>query len=149
MIEKIMDKEDIIAIIIRDSYHNEGIEFVTPGEFSQQLASMSHKKGHKIIPHFHNRIQRDIHYTQEVLIIKDGKLRADFYDSRCRYLESAILEKGDIMLLSSGGHGFEVLEDLVMVEVKQGPYSGDNDKTRFDGIQEKNIIIRKNSSEQK
>ena len=53
------------------------------------------------------------------------------------------------MLLSSGGHGFEVLEDLVMVEVKQGPYSGDNDKTRFDGIQEKNIIIRKNSSEQK
>lgn len=143
MIEKIMNKEETIAIIIRDSFHKKGIEFVTPGEFSQQLAYMSHEKGHTIVPHFHNRIQRDIHYTQEVLVIKQGKLRADFYDEACNYLESTVLEAGDIILLSSGGHGFEVLEDLVMVEIKQGPYLGENDKTRFDGVKAEEVVIKK------
>lgn len=142
MIEKIINQGIIIAIIIRDSFRKEGIEFVTPGEFSQQLAFMKHPKGHEISPHFHNNIQRDIHYTQEVLVIKEGKLRADFYDQECNYLESTVLERGDIILLSSGGHGFEVLEDMVMVEIKQGPYLGENDKTRFAGVGSEDVVIR-------
>lgn len=142
MIQKIVNNEKIIAIIIWDSFHKKGIEFVTPGEFSQQLAYMSHEKGHVIVPHFHNCIQRDIHYTQEVLVIKQGKLRADFYDNDCNYLESVVLEAGDIILLCSGGHGFEVLEDLVMVEIKQGPYLGVNDKTRFDGVKAEKVVIK-------
>lgn len=137
MIETIKNEEQVIAIIIRDRFDKEGIEFVTPNEFSQQLAYMHHKKTHKIIPHFHNSVSRTIHYTQEVLVIKEGKLKVDFYDMECKYLESSILNKGDIILLSSGGHGFEVLEEVKMIEIKQGPYIGEKDKTRFEPIEQK------------
>ena len=58
----------------------------------------------------------------------------DFYDSDQCYLESRILEAGDVILLATGGHGFEVLEEIEMIEVKQGPYAGEVDKTRFVGI---------------
>lgn len=141
MIEKILNKDELIAIIIRASFEKDGIEFVTPNEFSQQLAYMQHPKGHEIEPHFHNEVHRTIKYTQEVLVIKKGKLRTDFYDENCNYLQSTILEKGDIILLCSGGHGFEVLEDLAMVEIKQGPYVGPEDKTRFEGVKEEQIRI--------
>jgi hypothetical protein len=58
----------------------------------------------------------------------------DFYNAERRYLESRILHTGDTIILVSGGHGFEILDDTEMIEVKQGPYLGDNDKTRFAGI---------------
>jgi mannose-6-phosphate isomerase-like protein (cupin superfamily) len=93
---------------------------------------MKHPQGKVIHPHVHNPVKREVHYTKEVLIIKKGKLRVDFYDDDQIYLESRVLEKGDVILLSEGGHGFEVLEDLEMFEVKQGPYAGDSDKTRFE-----------------
>ena len=56
----------------------------------------------------------------------------DFYDGKCRFQKSAVLEEGDVILLAGGGHGFEILEETVMIEIKQGPYAGDADKTRFE-----------------
>ena len=56
----------------------------------------------------------------------------DFYDNERNYLDSKILEAGDVILLASGGHGFEALEEIEMIEVKQGPYAGDKDKTHFE-----------------
>jgi mannose-6-phosphate isomerase-like protein (cupin superfamily) len=58
----------------------------------------------------------------------------DFYDDSQAYLESRLLGSGDVILLAEGGHGFEVIEDLEMIEVKQGPYAGEGDKTRFVGL---------------
>ncbi len=142
MIEKIINGEKILAIIVKEKYHNEGISFFTPDDFSQQLAFMSHPKNKIIEPHVHNRVTREVHFTQEVLFIRKGKLRVDFYDDNQNYLESRILEKGDTILLASGGHGFKVLEELEMFEVKQGPYAGENDKTRFEGINSEEIIIK-------
>src|SRR6185369_5395734 len=78
-------------------------------------------------------------YTQEVLFIRRGRLRVDFYDETKQYLSSRILEAGDVILLIQGGHGFEVLEDLEMFEVKQGPYVGEVDKTRFDAVLPKEL----------
>ena len=49
------------------------------------------------------------------------------------YLESRVLEGGDTILLAGGGHGFEVLEDLAMIEVKQGPYAGDDGQDKVCG----------------
>ena len=80
--------------------------------------------------------------TQEVLFIKKGILRVDFYDEYEDYLESRDLHAGDIILLVSGGHGFEVLEEVEMFEVKQGPYAGDADKTRFDGVDSGKVIYK-------
>ncbi|GAB2675894.1 hypothetical protein GCM10027036_31990 [Flavihumibacter cheonanensis] len=132
MIETISHEGVTLAIIIHRDFEKPGIHFFTPDDFSQQLAYMKHPAGKIIQPHVHNAVKRDVHFTKEVLLLKRGKLRVDFYDNDQVYLESRILEAGDVILLSEGGHGFEVLEDLEMFEVKQGPYAGDNDKTRFE-----------------
>ena len=103
---------------------------------------MSHATGKTIAPHVHNPVKREVHFTKEVLFIRKGKLRVDFYDDRKKYLESRILEAGDVIILATGGHGFEVLENVEMFEVKQGPYAGESDKTRFKGINVKEIIVK-------
>lgn len=126
------EKNDNLAIIIKADYCKEGIEFFTPSDYSQQLAYMNHPKGKIIDPHVHNIVERKVHYTQEVLVIKSGKLRVDFYNDNKDYLESYVLSAGDVILLAAGGHGFEVIEDVEMFEIKQGPYAGENDKIRFE-----------------
>ena len=131
MIENIIHADRILAIILRSSYSNSGIHFFTPDEYSQQLAYMNRPIGYVIAPHVHNSVARQIEFTKEVLFIKSGKVRADFYDDDQVYLESRILHSGDVLLLAFGGHGFEMLENSEIIEVKQGPYAGDADKTRF------------------
>ena len=126
--------DKILALILPARFSEPGIHFFTPPEFSQQLAYMRHPAGKQILPHVHNSVAREVLYTQEVLFIRKGRLRVDFYDDDRRYLESRILEPGDTILLASGGHGFEALDELEMIEVKQGPYNGDRDKTRFDPV---------------
>jgi mannose-6-phosphate isomerase-like protein (cupin superfamily) len=142
MIEEIKWKNELLAIIVSNNYSKDGISFFTPDDFSQQLAYMKHPKGKVIQPHVHNSVKREVHYTKEVLFIKHGELRVDFYDDNKNYLESRILTSGDVILLSTGGHGFTALEDLEMFEVKQGPYAGELDKTRFEGIAESQINIK-------
>ena len=139
--EIIKKKNKILAYIIRDDHQCEGVDFITPDDYSQQVAYMHHPAGKVIDAHVHNAVHRSVLYTQEVLFIKRGKLRVDFYDEYEDYLESRVLNSGDVLLLVSGGHGFKVLEELEMVEVKQGPYSGDKDKTRFAGIDDDKVII--------
>lgn len=134
MIETIEHQGRLLALILSHRFDEPGIHFFTPGELSQQLAFMRHPAGKVIPPHVHNPVVREVHYTQEVLLLKKGRLRVDFYDSGQCYLESRILEAGDVILLATGGHGFEVLEEIEMIEVKQGPYAGESDKTRFVGI---------------
>ena len=130
-LDEIHDGDHLIALIIRASYQAEGIQFFTDRSFSQQLGYMRRPKGYVIDAHVHNKLHRDVEYTQEVLIIRKGQLRVDLYDRECRFLTDRILGPGDIILLASGGHGFEMLEEVEMVEVKQGPYSPTDDKTRF------------------
>lgn len=134
MITEIRHQGEMLALIVSHRFTEPGIHFFTPNEFSQQLAYMRHPAGKLIAPHVHNPVARSVDYTLEVLFIKRGKLRVDFYDNGQTYLESKVLEAGDVILLATGGHGFEVLEELEMMEVKQGPYAGDQDKTRFTGI---------------
>lgn len=141
-LEKVICDGKILAIIIKSNYHSEGIEFITPDDYSQQLAYMHHPAGKNIDAHIHNHIERSVAYTQEVLVIKCGKLRVDFYDENQNYLESRILSKDDTILLASGGHGFKVLEEVEMIEIKQGPYAGEQDKTRFKAIDDDQVIFR-------
>ena len=131
MIEHVTNGEELVAIIIRRSFEKDGIEFFTPDNLSQQLGYMKHGEGHIIEPHVHNPVPREVHYTNEVLFMRSGKVRVDFYRNDKSYLESRVLVAGDVILLSSGGHGFAMLEPTEMIEVKQGPYAGEEDKTRF------------------
>jgi len=142
MIEQITNQGLTLATLLRASYQSEGIKFFTPGEFSQQLAYMNRPEGYVIAPHVHNAIPREVQFTKEVLFIKSGKVRVDFYDDDQIYLESRILNQGDVILLAFGGHGFEMLEASEIIEVKQGPYAGDADKTRFKPIAAEQIRVK-------
>lgn len=139
MIQEIIHNNKLLAIIISNKYSESGIHFFTPDDFSQQLAFMKHSAGKIIQPHVHNSVQREVHFTKETLFIRKGKLRVDFYTDQQNYIESHILETGDVILLSEGGHGFEILEDSEIIEVKQGPYAGEKDKKRFESIEREKI----------
>ena len=128
MIEKIIQNDKILSIIIRSEFSKEGIEFFTPPDFSQQLGYMNRPKGYIIDPHKHIASDRTIQLTQEVLVLKSGKVKVDFFDDNGNFAKSIILFKGDVILLASGGHGLEMLEDSELIEVKQGPYQQENDK---------------------
>jgi mannose-6-phosphate isomerase-like protein (cupin superfamily) len=120
-----------VALVVRGTYEKRGVTFFTPGTWSQQLGYMLHPGGHVIEPHVHNHHHRNVFETCEVLFIRRGRLRVDFYGEDRKYRVSRELGAGDVILLAQGGHGFEMLEEVEMIEVKQGPYAGDADKTRF------------------
>lgn len=141
LVQNIEHNGKTLAIIIKNNYSKDGVEFFTPNDFSQQLAYMKHPKGKRIDAHTHNIVPREVSYTKEVLIIRKGKLRVDFYEDNQTYIESHIVEQGDIILLAFGGHGFECLEEVEMIEVKQGPYLGEQDKVRFAGIDSNEVKL--------
>lgn len=133
----------LLAMVLRSSFRAEGILFFTPNTFSQQLGYMNRAVGYVIPPHDHNPVLRTIEWTQEVLFIRSGKVRLDIYAPGSReYLESYILLPGDVVLLAHGGHGFVMLEPSEIIEVKQGPYAGEYDKTRFEPVSEERICIK-------
>lgn len=134
MIKQIFNKDILYAIVIYSSFQKDGISFFTPKNFSQQLGYMNRPKGYHVKPHMHSVHERSIYQSQEVLFIKSGKLKIDFFDTEGEFLESLILNSGDIILLANGGHGIEWLEDGEVIEVKQGPYSECDDKIEFDTI---------------
>lgn len=127
-LEYISHKSKLICIIIRNSYCSNQTVFFTPKSFSQQLGFLSHKKGSLVEPHKHRLHKREIFYTQEFLWVKKGKVRIDLYSSKENFLCSETLAKSDAILLCAGGHGVQALKDSVMLEVKQGPYKGPQDK---------------------
>ena len=141
MIQQILHNDRLLSIIIRHNFEKNGIEFFTPDDFSQQLAYMKRPKDYVIPPHVHNAVVREVQFTKEVLFIKSGSVRVDFYDDYKNYLESTILETGDVILLAYGGHGFEMIEESEIIEVKQGPYAGEMDKVRFEPVDKENIKI--------
>ena len=133
-IETIVDGLEPIALIIRSEFDESGIHFFTPSNFSQQVAIMRHPKGKKLAPHIHNLVSRQVLYTQEVLLIRKGRLKVTLFSTKRIHLRSVELTDGDLILLCGGGHSFEMLEETSMVEVKQGPYAGENDKTHFEEV---------------
>lgn len=141
-IERIEADGRELALILRAQFRRDGIEFFTRDDDSQQLGYMRRPAGHVIAPHVHTPVPREVSYTKEVLFIRSGRVRVDFYDDNRCYLESTVLNAGDVVLLALGGHGFEMLEPAEIVEVKQGPYVGDRDKIRFEPVAREHIRMR-------
>ena len=112
-------------------YKKKGINFFTENNFSQQVAFMNHEKNHIIQPHIHKLRLKKIYDTNEVLIILQGKIKIDFFNSNKKYVKSRLIEKGNILILLSGGHGFKILKNCKFIEVKQGPYHIKKDKEKF------------------
>lgn len=128
-IETVTFDGQVAAIIVRNEFRPDGIQFVTPDDFSQQLGYMRRPSGYQIQPHIHLHVDRKATLTQEVLYVRRGRVRVDFYREDESYVDSREIATGDVILLSRGGHGFEMLEETELIEVKQGPYL--DDKRRF------------------
>ena len=121
----------VLAGLVRANYRPVDVEFVTPEDFGLQVAVMSRKANHTIPAHEHLPVNRELIGTQEVLVIRQGQLRADLFVAR-KYLGSLMVSAGDTLILHSGGHGFKISEDCLFIEVKQGPYAPGGDKVVFE-----------------
>lgn len=122
------------AIVIRSSESVTGIRFYSPSDYSQQLGLMTRPSGYVVPAHIHNEVERRITQTQEVLLIRKGSCLVTLFDFVNKPRDRIVLEKGDVILLANGAHKIEMLTECEILEVKQGPYAGDSDKTH---IQEK------------
>ena len=144
MIERIIHKKKLLALIVRGKYRNKkGITFFTPRESIQQFGYMKHRKSYIIKPHLHKKRLTKIFYTTEVILLLKGVIRVDFYNRFKEYLFSKILKEKDIIMLVHGGHGFKILKDVEMLEIKQGPYNLIRDKIKFDNIGDNKIKLKK------
>jgi hypothetical protein len=143
MIQKIFDKKKLIALIINPKkIKRKGANFLTPNNFTQQLGVINYPKNHFIAPHTHKKYLRKVTRTSEVLIIEKGVLRTDFYNNKKKYIFSKILKRGDIIFLHESHHGFKIIKDCSIVEIKQGPYIKLIDKVLFKKVDEKKIKIK-------
>jgi len=128
----IKHKEEVLAIIVNEfDDKNNKIEFYTKEENILQLGRMNHKSGHIIKPHIHTNYTRETNGTNEVIYIKKGVVEVDFYTKDSKLIQSEILNENTWIVLISGGHGFKIIEDSELFEVKNGPYAEEKDKIRF------------------
>ena len=139
-------KQSALALIVSNSFESTAINFLTPDSFGMQVAYMNRPKGEVIQAHIHEPVKRTLIGTQEVLYVRKGKIRVDFYEQDQTYVSSYVLQAGDLMLLNVGGHGFEIIEDVEMIEIKQGPYVEGKDKTRFIPDPNIEIVLSRESS---
>jgi hypothetical protein len=126
------NKGEILALIVTETLDfPAGHNFLTQSTSELQCAVFKHPKGHSIQRHWHPSFPRELTETCEVLVIQAGSVEASIYDDDLKLVHCQVLNSGDVVVLLSGGHGFEVLEASVIVEVKQGPYAGISDKEVF------------------
>ncbi len=140
---RIKSNKELLAVMIKSRFNKNGIQFFVPDGYAQQLGYMKRPKGYVISAHIHTSIQRKISMVQEVLFIRNGKVRIDFYDKKKHYVESRVAGQGDVVFLASGGHGFEFLQDSQIIEVKQGPFIKGAGPVRFDSVKKGVIRLKK------
>lgn len=131
LVEHIHSNADCLAIIIRSSFLPERTTFLTPDEYKQQVGFVVYPEGGEIQRHVHKPLERNIVGTSEVVVVREGYCEVDIYDGDRELVATRELSEGDVMLMVGGGHGFRMLEDTVLLEVKQGPYTGVDEKERF------------------
>ena len=144
MISKIYHKKKLYALIVNNKYRDKkGVNFFSTNDLPQQFGYINHKKNHIIQPHQHCKRSTKVFITSEVLIILKGIIRVDFYDLKKKYLFSKLIKKGQIIFLLYGAHGFKVIKDVQMIEVKQGPFYKNMDKIKFLPVKEAIIKFKK------
>lgn len=131
LIERITWNGGPLCYIVRAEFNPEQTAFLTPPKFSLQVGYIVHPAGHEIPRHIHLPLKRHIMGTAEVLVVHKGHYEIDIYNDERQLVATRELRTGDIMIMVGGGHGFRMLEDTVLLEVKQGPYPGVEEKERF------------------
>jgi len=130
-VEQIRAGGQLIALILRANVQPKKTEFITSDDLAMQIGLVVYPSGGEVPRHVHNPIERCLEGTSEVIFVRSGRCFIDFYDDERRPIASREMVQGDLTYLVSGGHGFRMLEDTVLLEVKQGPYTGLDEKERF------------------
>jgi len=130
-IEQIMWQDKPLVYIIRAELMPEETTFLTPPEFKQQIGFVVYPAKGEIVRHVHRNIERHLVGTSEVLIVRKGRCEMDVYNDNRELVATRELRVGDMILMIGGGHGLRLLEDTVLLEVKQGPYTGVDEKEHF------------------
>ena len=114
----------LYALVIPCGIPVEGVRFLTSPDSPFQVGIMEHSSGHSIRQHQHPSQVFPVQSMSEFLSVERGAVKATIYDEEWHILGEEILRRGDALLLLAGGHAFEVLEPCRLVEVKQGPFPG-------------------------
>jgi hypothetical protein len=130
-VETFADEHGPLCHIVRTAGLPDATLFPAPATLSLQAGFIVHPKDHEIARHEHVPVERTLAGTGEVLLVLRGRCEIDVYDHARQLVATRVLETGDLMIMSGGGHGFRMLEDTVLFEVKQGPYFGPGEKERF------------------
>ena len=121
----------VFAYVMRETSQEANTTFLTPDEAIQQVGFVVHRAGGEVKRHRHLPIERTIVGTPEVLVVRSGRCEMDVFDDDQELVETRELRPGDVMVMVGGGHGFRMLEDTVLLEIKQGPYYGPDEKAYF------------------
>lgn len=142
MIVTIQHGDVRLALILRANYYAEGIQFFTPNDFSQQLGYMNRPQGYVIPLHVHNSVVRELHFIKEELFIKSGKVRVDFYDETRTTWKAVFCIRVTWCCWPMAATVLRCWKPVKFIEVKQGPYAGEQDKTRFKGVSSDKVKIK-------
>lgn len=130
-VEIISDENGPVAYFINRNWVPSTSKFLTPDHFGQQMGMIVYGKGESIQPHMHLPVVRQVSGTTECIVVRSGKCFIDIYNVHKELIETRTMEEGDVVLLLGGAHGFRMIEDTILFEVKQGPYLAEADKVRF------------------
>ena len=130
-VERIHWGETCLSYIIRADFSPHETTFLTPPEYKQQVGFVVYPTGGEIQRHTHRQIERHIVGTSEVIIVKQGHCLLYVYNDGHELIALRELSPGDLVLMIAGGHGFRMLENTTLLEIKQGPYTGVDEKERF------------------
>ena len=130
-VETITSNGAVLCLIVRAGSRPDRTTFLTPPDYKQQVGFVVYPAGSEIPRHLHRPLERHLVGTSEVLLVQEGRCLLDVYDDDRRLVATRELGLGDLMLMVGGGHGFRMLEPTVLLEIKQGPYTGLDEKERF------------------
>jgi len=132
-VKEIIKDNVVLARHIPNSDWKEGLSFYSQDEEFIQVGTWRYDSGKELLAHIHNEVERKVYWTQEVLYIRKGSIKAKIYDLDENFVDEIIVKEGDILILLRGGHGYSILEDNTQVlEIKNGPYVGaEKDRRRI------------------
>ena len=129
--ECISDNNNVLAYLVHNNENPEKTTFITTPDLNFQAGFVIYPDGSEIPRHSHHPVHRIIQGTSEVIFVRDGSCTVDIYNNNKELIASRPMEKGDIVMFFSGGHGFRITKKTVLFEIKQGPYPGTDEKVRF------------------
>jgi mannose-6-phosphate isomerase-like protein (cupin superfamily) len=130
-LEEIRAGDSLLAYVIRAGFRPPRTDFLTPDDLTLQVGHIVYPAGSEIPRHFHRPVKREFEGTSEVLLVREGRCSVDIFDSELVHAETIEIGKGDVLVLVAGGHGLTMLEPTLLLEIKQGPYVGLDEKQRF------------------